>query len=68
MLKLVKRNVVVAIVVGTALNAINQGDAILAGYDVDITKALLTYCVPFCVATYGAYNSLRSHSRLSGDD
>ncbi|PIW26492.1 MAG: hypothetical protein COW30_14810 [Rhodospirillales bacterium CG15_BIG_FIL_POST_REV_8_21_14_020_66_15] len=54
-----RRNVIVALVVGTALNAINQGDALLAGEGIDILKACLTYCVPFFVATYGAYGSLR---------
>ena len=45
----------VAAVVGTVLNAINQGDVILAGGEPNWLKIALTYCVPFCVATYGAY-------------
>jgi len=49
-----RRSLFVAIVVGTILNLINQGDAILAGVDLQITKLLLTYAVPYCVATYGA--------------
>jgi hypothetical protein len=49
-----KRSFVVALIVGAVLNLINQGDAILAGADVDVTKALLTFAVPYCVATYGA--------------
>ncbi len=49
-----RRSLFVAIVVGTILNLINQGDAILAGADLQITKLLLTYAVPYCVATYGA--------------
>ncbi len=45
-----------AAVVGTALTAINQGNLLIAG---SFPAALywkipLTYCVPFCVATWGA--------------
>ena len=49
-----RRSFFVAVVVGTILNLINQGDAIFAGADLQITKLLLTYAVPYCVATYGA--------------
>jgi hypothetical protein len=44
----------VALAVGTLLNLINQGDALLAGGHLDLLKAALTYAVPYCVATYGA--------------
>jgi hypothetical protein len=44
----------VALVVGTILNLINQGDALLGHRPMDLTKAILTYLVPYCVATYGA--------------
>jgi hypothetical protein len=43
-----------AIVVGTILNLINQGDALFAGRRLDWLKMALTYIVPYCVATYGA--------------
>jgi hypothetical protein len=43
-----------AVVVGTILNLINQGDALVAGQPLDWTKLMLTYGVPYCVATYGA--------------
>lgn len=49
-----KRSAIVAAIVGTVLNLINQGDVILNGGTVDILKAALTYCVPYCVATYAA--------------
>ncbi len=55
-----KNSLVVALIVGTILNAINQSDVLLSGSQLDWLKALLTYCVPFCVATYGAYNALRA--------
>lgn len=44
----------IAIVVGTVLNLINQGDALLAGAEISLPKVLLTYCVPYGVSTYGA--------------
>jgi hypothetical protein len=49
-----RRSVAVALVVGTALNLINQGDALVAGAPLDFVKVGLTYVVPYCVATYGA--------------
>ena len=55
----VRRSLTVAVVVGSILNAINQGDAILAGHPV-LWKLLLTYFVPFAVASYGSYAALRN--------
>jgi hypothetical protein len=49
-----RRSFVVALIVGTILNLINQGDALAAGGPIDVVKLLLTYAVPYCVATYGA--------------
>ena len=49
-----KRSFIVALIVGTILNLINQGDAMLAGMPLDLAKLLLTYLVPYCVSTYGA--------------
>lgn|GEM_PF-3001122 len=49
-----RRSAYVALVVGTILNVINQGDALLAGAALDPTKLVLTYMVPYLVATYGA--------------
>ncbi|MFT4639617.1 MAG: hypothetical protein ACI8T1_002942 [Verrucomicrobiales bacterium] len=48
-------------IVGTILNLINQGPAILAGdwESVSLTKLLLTYCVPYCVAIYAGTNARR---------
>ena len=47
----------VALVVGTILNLINQGDVLLAG-TVNVMKALVTYLVPYCVATYSAASAI----------
>jgi hypothetical protein len=49
-----RRSFVVAMVVGTILNLINQGDTFLAGGHLNLTKVILTFVVPYCVATYGA--------------
>ncbi|MCP4327155.1 MAG: hypothetical protein GY791_01795 [Alphaproteobacteria bacterium] len=49
-----KRSLIVAVIVGTILNLINQGDHLLNGDALDWGKIVLTYCVPYCVATYGA--------------
>ena len=49
-----RRSFAAAVVVGTILNLINQGDALFGGRTLDWTKLVLTYIVPYCVATYGA--------------
>ena len=43
-----------ALVVGTILTTINHGDVILAGNPPVFLKIILTYCVPYCVTTWGA--------------
>lgn len=53
----VRRSLVVAIAVGTALNVINQGDKFLLSGEISYLKAALTYAIPYCVATYGAVSS-----------
>lgn len=55
-----KRSLTIAFLVGSILNLINQGDALMAGADVVWWKITLTYCVPFCVATYGACCAFRT--------
>lgn len=60
----VVRSLKVALIVGTALNLINQGDALMHNEPINIFKCLLTYAVPYCVATYGAVAALRArHDR-----
>ena len=53
---MLKRSLVAALVVGTVLTALNQGDLIVSGSwnNAMLWKIPLTYCVPFMVATYGA--------------
>jgi hypothetical protein len=55
-----QRALVVALTVGTALNLINQGDALLTGSGVRWGRLGLTYMVPFLVSTHGA---LAAHRR-----
>lgn len=52
----VQRAVKVALIVGTALNFINQGEVLmtLSFETLSLTKLLLTYAVPYSVTTYTA--------------
>jgi len=54
----------VALIVGSILNLINQGDALLGLHPFNPIKAGLTYMVPFCVATYGAVSYRLATRRL----
>ena len=62
-----RRSLIVALIVGTILNLINQGDAVFTGMSIDVTKLLLTYLVPYCVSTYGAV-SYRLHAARPAAD
>ena len=59
----VRRSALVALIVGLVLNLINQGDALLGGGPLNWWKIFLTFCVPYCVATYGAVSALRALAR-----
>lgn len=62
-----KRSLGVALVIGTVLTAINQGDTILAGQVPNLLKVALTYLVPLLVASYGAYSALATSDASEGD-
>jgi len=49
-----RRAFFVALTIGSVLNLINQGDALIAGRSLDWLKIVLTYIVPYCVNTHGA--------------
>ena len=51
----------IAFVVGSLLTLLNQGDILLArNWYTDLYwKIPLTYCVPFCVATFAALSNAR---------
>jgi hypothetical protein len=52
----------VAVVVGTILNLINQGDALFGAAPVSWLKLILTYVVPYAVCTYGAVSAKMGRS------
>ena len=56
----VRRSLAVSLLIGTVLNIINQGAEIVSGHWPIWWKLLLTYSVPFCVASYGSYAAFRS--------
>lgn len=58
---MVRRSLIVALVVGSILTLLNQGDILFAGSwnSALYWKIPLTFCIPFCVATYGALSSAR---------
>ena len=47
----------IALLVGTVLNLVNQGEEILAGGNVIWAHIALNYCVPFFVSGYSAIKS-----------
>ena len=66
-----KKAILTALVVGTILTAINHGDVILSGSAPLPWKVILTYCVPYCVTTWGAVTGKRAqwrrHERSRGE-
>ena len=62
------RSLMVSLVIGTVLNLINQGDVLLAGRPLDYGKVVLTYVVPYLVATYGAVTARLAAERRRGRD
>jgi hypothetical protein len=58
----IRRSLIIAVIVGSTIIALNQGDLILSGAvtPLVLTKILVTPCVPFCVSLYGAYIAYRS--------
>lgn len=55
--RICSRAAFVAVLVGTVLNLINQGDAIFSGKPVVVWKIIMTYIVPFIVSTHGAFSA-----------
>ncbi len=65
----VRTSAKVALVVGSILALINYGDRIFVRYDMrplDWIKLVVTYCVPYCVATYGAARYAVKHASDKG--
>jgi len=57
-IKTVKRALMVSIVVGTILVAVNQGDLLISGKIPPLWKIILTYLVPYSVSSYSTAASL----------
>ncbi len=60
-----RKTLTIALVVGTALFAINQLDVVLRGDATAVVwmKAAVTYAVPFCVSNAGVLVASRSEHR-----
>ncbi|MDP6216778.1 MAG: nitrate/nitrite transporter NrtS, partial [SAR324 cluster bacterium] len=50
-----KRALMTLMVVGTILTLINNGDVILEGGSLNYIKFSLSFCIPFCVSTWGSF-------------
>ena len=51
-----KRALMTVMVVGTILTLINNGDVILEGGSLNYIKVSLSFCIPFCVSTWGCFS------------
>ena len=60
-----KKAILTALVVGSILISINHGDTILDGSMPAPWKIILTYCVPYCVTTWGAVTGKLAQWRRS---
>ncbi len=62
---IVGRGLRVALIVGTILTAINQGDALASGAITPgvLIKIFLNYCVSYFVSVYADLEALASHQR-----
>ncbi len=60
---IVKRSLIIAVIVGTILNLINQGDAMVDPSKFELIKCLLTYTVPYFVSTYGAVTAIMHQNK-----
>lgn len=56
----ITRALMVSLVVGTLITAINQGPAILAGDLPKLWQVVLTYLVPFVVSTFSACSATKA--------
>jgi len=62
-----KKALMTALVVGSILIAINYGDTMLAGQWPPVWKTVLTYCVPYCVMTWGSITGKRAKRSPTSD-
>ena len=57
----------VSAIIGTILTAINQGDVVLSGAMPPLWKILLTYFVPYAVASYSAASAIMERVRAMAE-
>ncbi len=59
-----KRALKVALVVGSILAVVNHGDVVLTGQATTTVwiKIVLTFLVPYCVATYASVQAIRQRA------
>lgn len=57
----VKRSLTIALIVGILLNVINQGHLFITPEQIDYFKLILTFCVPYFVASISAAQSSAKH-------
>jgi phosphoribosylformylglycinamidine synthase len=62
-----RRSFIVALVVGPILTMINQGDRLVAGEGLNWAKVVLTFMVPYAVATVGALGARQSQNKKSAN-
>ncbi len=60
---LIKRAVIIAMIVGSILNVINQFDAIFGAEPIEWLKVTLTYCVPFIVSLVSSYITIKEMNK-----
>ena len=53
----------VALIVGTILNLINQGNALFGSETISWPHVFLNYLVPYCVASYSAAKNELAHNK-----
>ena len=57
-----------SLVVGSILTSINHGDMILSGEYPYWLKIVLTYCVPYCVTTWGAITGKLARKKVINEN
>jgi len=55
--RILRQSILVALVVGTIFNLIDQWHLMFDG-EFHLARAAIIYAVPFLVASYGAYNAI----------
>ncbi|HBO2979810.1 TPA: hypothetical protein L4Q87_000788 [Pseudomonas aeruginosa] len=60
--RLLYRSGKVALVVGTLLNLINQGDVLLGSAELSVHHLLLNYLVPFAVSAYSGLKAVHQNT------